>query len=264
MSLVEVTHERDRHEWSVIVASVLGVLLVIAGPGLAASLSVEVPTLPVPVVEEERLSPTALRVLDEVPGAFEADGIVVVPATTDPYVAWAGALGADQVRGPVVDLGVDGLVGYGSLPAVAAPDWLETVGPEDQVFSDVGTLSFACATTGGGADCEGTLVARHIGQMFVFRTGLGSPTEPLLMTQVDGFGSGGRTDLWLGWVPDGAVTAWATVVGHQSIREVPARTTPPGAVEGSTLWWVRTPDPVSAVSFRDARGEVVLRVSADG
>jgi hypothetical protein len=72
-------------------------------------------------------------------------------------------------------------------------------------------------------------------------------------------GGGGEAGLWFGWVPEGAATVWATVVGHQSIRDVPARTTGADAVGGATVWWVRLTDPVSAVSFQDAQGRMVER-----
>jgi hypothetical protein len=257
--LVRVSPEPTRRDRGVVAAAVAATLLVIAGPMLASAWNDGGPGVP---IEEPPLPESAQRVLAELPDAFQAGGMVVVPAATDPYVVWPGALGTDRVDGDVVALGVSGLTEYGVLPAAAAtPGWLTGLAPADNVYSDVGPLSFACVRWPGADRCTGALLTEHSGSHHILRAGLGSPASLEPVNRTMGFGSGGRRDVWLGWLPPGAVTAWVTVVGHQSIRDVPGRTSEPGAVAGQAVWWVASPDAVSAVSFRDAQGNVVERIT---
>jgi hypothetical protein len=260
--LVRASPEPSRRDRGVVAAAVAATLLVIAGPMLAAGLNDGGPGVP---IEEPPLPESAQRVLAELPDSFQAGGMVVVPAVSDPYVVWPGAIGNDRVDGEVVSLGVRGLTEYGVLPSAGAtPVWLSSLTPADSVFSDVGPLSFACVRWPGAERCTGALLIEHNGDQHILRAGIGSPNSLEPVTRTMGFGSGGRRDVWLGWLPPGAATAWVTVVGHQSIRDVPGRTSVPGAVGGQTVWWVASPDAVSAVSFRDAQGNVVERVSVGG
>lgn len=262
MSLAHASDEHAPHERAVIVATVLGVLAILAGPGLVSGLTARWQQVPPPPVDAVALTDTAQQVLAEVPDAFQVGSMVVVPASGDPYVAWADGVAAYRVDGDVVDLGVRGLVPYGDLPAAPdRPTWMDGLSAGDAVFSEVGNLWFACIRPPSSTLCHGALLAEHAGQRRVVRSDLGSSASPDVMTKVSGFGSGGELDVWLGWMPDGAATAWATVVGQQSVREIPARSSRPRSVAGSRLWWVRTSDPVSAMSFRDARGRVLARMS---
>jgi hypothetical protein len=258
--LVPASPERTRRDRSVILAAVAATLLVITGPMLGAAWNGSGPGVP---IEEPPLPEAAQRVLAEMPDSFQAGAMVVVPALTDPYIVWPGdSIGPDRVDGEVVSLGVRGLTEYGRLPSTSGtPGWLSSLSPADNVYSDVGPLSFACVRWPGSDRCTGALLAEQHGSHHIVRAGIGSPTSVEPVTQTMGFGSGGRRDVWLGWMPTGVATVWVTVVGHQSIRDVPARTSEPAAVAGRAVWWVASPDPVSAVSFRDAQGTVVQRIT---
>jgi hypothetical protein len=257
--LVRASPEHTRRDRAVIAAAVAATLLVIAGPMLATAWNDGGPGV---LIEEPPLPESAQRVLAELPDSFQAGGMVVVPAATDPYVVWPGGIGPDRVDGEVVGLGVRGLTEYGLLPSSGStPEWLRGLGPTDNVYSDVGLLSFACVRWPGADRCTGALLVEHGGNHHILRAGIGSPTSLEPVTRTMGFGSGGRRDVWLGWLPPGAATAWVTVVGHQSIRDVPGRTSGPAAVGGQAVWWVASPDAVSAVSFRDSQGNVVERIT---
>ena len=150
--------EQARHPRAVVWSAAAATLAVITGPLLAAALGFVERVDPDGVT----LSSTAQRVLEEVPGAFETGGLVVVPAATDPGVAWTGIVTLDRVDGAPVDLGVSGLAEYGYLPSSGtAPAWLSGVAPTDRVFSDVGPLSFACMRWPGAEKCTGTLLMEY-------------------------------------------------------------------------------------------------------
>jgi hypothetical protein len=250
---------RDAHERLVVVGAVLATLAVIAGPGVIGALGLGREL--VPRVEEARLSDNALQVLQELPRAYRTGATVVVPADSDPHVVWIGAVAAASMDGEVVELGARGLVPFGTLPTRGeVPAWRSAVQPVDRVFTDVGPLHFGCAPSSAGGTCHGTVLMRRGDRWHPLHPDLGAPGTPGV-TRVSVRGGSGETGMWLGWVPEGAATAWATVVGHQYIRDVPARTSPGDAVGGATMWWVRASDPVSAVSFKDARGRVMQRVA---
>lgn len=249
----------DGRQRLVVVAAVVATLAIIAGPGIVAALGL-VSGL-VPGIDEPPLTENAQRVLDEVPSAYETGGMVVVPAVNDPNVVWIGAIGAEGIDGAVVDLDVSGLVPYGSLPTRGTPtDWMSELTPEDRVFSDVGSLHFACTPSLAADTCHGAVLVQHLGRWHVYKAGLGAPGSAAAVTKISVLGSGGEADVWLGWMPPRASTVWATVVGNQYIRDVPARTSEPGRVGGASMWWVRSTEPVSAVTFRDHRGRVLDRV----
>ena len=257
--LVRASPEPARRDRGVVAAAVAATLLVIAGPMLAAAWNDGGPGVP---IEEPPLPESAQRVLADLPDSFQVGGMVVVSAATDPYVVWPGALGPDRVDGEVVSLGVRGLTEYGVLPSAAAtPGWLSSLSPADNVYSDVGPLSFACVRWPGAERCTGALLIEHSGDQHILRAGIGSPLSLEPVTRTMGIGSGGRRDVWLGWLPPGAASVWVTVVGHQTIRDVPGRTSGAAAVGGQTVWWVASPDAVSAVTFRDTRGNVVERIT---
>jgi hypothetical protein len=259
VGVVEDANPHSRHDRSVIAAAVLATLLVVAGPRLADEWGGRLSGTLVP---ETPLTEAAQRVLAEMPEAFQAGGLVVVPAASDPYVAWVQPVAEDRVVGDVVALDVHGLAGYGYLPAAGGtPTWLDAVTPADGVHSDVGPLSFACTSWPGTKRCTGTLLTEHAGRRHIFRAGLGSPESPDPVIGLRGFGAGGMLDVYVGWMPPGASTVWATVVGDQYVRDVPGRSSRPGAVGGQTVWWLRSEEPVSAVSFLDPDGEVVERVT---
>jgi hypothetical protein len=250
----------DARERLVVVAAVVATLAVIAGPGIVAALGLVSGIAP--GIVEPPLTTNAQRVLDEVPSAYETGGMVVVPAVNDPNVVWIGAVTDDGIDGAVVDLGVNGLVAYGSLPRRGTPPaWMSELTPEDAVFSDVGSLYFACTPSLAADSCHGSVLVLHQGRWHVWKAGLGKPGSTGQVTRLGVLGSGGDADVWLGWMPPRAATVWATVVGNQYIRDVPARATEQGAVGGGAMWWVRSSEPVSAVTFRDRRGRVLDRVA---
>lgn len=250
----------DARERLVVVAAVLATLAVIAGPGIVAALGLV--TGFVPGTDEPPLTKNAQRVLDEVPAAYETGGMVVVPAVNDPNVVWIGAITDAAIDGAVVELGVSGLVGYGSLPTRGTPPgWMSELTPEDAVFSDVGSLYFACTPSLAADTCHGSVLVQHRGRWIVWKAGLGKPGNASSVTRVSVVGSGGDADVWLGWMPSRASTAWATVVGNQYIRDVPTRLSEAASVGGGTMWWVRSSEPVSAVTFRDRQGRVLERVA---
>ena len=157
-----------------------------------------------------------------------------------------------------------GLAEYGYLPSNGStPEWLAGLQPSDNVFSEVGPLSFACTRWPGSSECRGAVLTERDGAFHVFRFGIGSPDSPQKVARVTGIGSGGRRDVWLGWLPQGAGSVWVTIVGQHGVRELPARTSDPGALAGEQAWWVVSSDPVSAVSFRNAQGEVLERITVE-
>lgn len=261
MSVVEqAPSPPSRHDRTVVAMTVLAVLLAVGGPTLAARWEGGLPHGP---VERLELTDNARRVLAEVPGAYEDAGVVVVPAATDPYVAWTGSVTEDRIVGEVVELGVRGITRYGTLPPVAAPDWLFDVGVVDAVISDVGDLSFACVQPAGETGCTGTLLTRHIGQWFAFGKGLGAPGESRTPLRLAGLGEDGFVELLVGWLPSGAVAVSADLV-VDGAPDLPGRTTAAGSASGPGLWWVVSPDPVAEVVFLDEHGEVVAERAVDG
>ncbi len=249
---------RGARERLVVVAAVLATLGVIAAPGLLGLLGAV--DRAVPTVEEQRVSPNAQRVLDELPDAYTAGSAVVVPAETDPHVVWIGAVPSSRIDGFVLDLDARGLVPFGTLPTRGTtPGWRAQVEPEDRVFSDVGPLYFACTPATSGEGCRGSVLMQHAGSWHILGAVAGAPGQGSV-TRVNVLAGGGTAGLWLGWMPADAATGWATVVGQTTIRDVPVQLAETGAGGGARMWWVRSPDPVSAVSFRDADGRVLQRV----
>lgn len=252
MSVVDgYTTERPRHDRLAVALTVLAVLLVVGLPSALASWDGRLPEGP---VEQVVLTDNARRVLTEVPGAYEDHGLVVVPAATDPYVAWTGVVGAERITGEVVDLGVDGITPYGKLPPVAAPDWLFDVGAIDAVVSDVGELSFACVRPPEAEGCRGTLLAQNIGQRFAFGREIGPPGSSEVL-RFSGLLPAGLVTVVLGWLPPGAVSVSAEGYGRRG-DEVAVRTAPTGR-SGTGVWWLVSEDPVTTLIFRDADGDAV-------
>lgn len=259
--LVQDRTPHARREWRIIAAAAAATLSIVLAPLAAAMLSGDGPGV---LVEEEPLPEAAQRVLAEMPDAVQIGGMVVIPAATDPFVSWPGVVDGDRIDGEVVNLGVRGLAEYGYLPsAVSTPEWLKSLEPSDNVYSEVGPLSFACTQWPGSDECRGAVLAEHNGSLHTFRFGIGSPDSPQKVARVSGIGSGGRRDVWFGWLPQGAGSVWVTIVGHQGVRELPARTSDPGVLAGESAWWVVSSDPVSAVSFRNAQGEVLERITVE-
>ena len=254
---VAAARRRSPHQRMVLAATVVATLGVIALPaGMAGSgpagRTIAVDIGPAP-------TPAARRVLKEVPGAFETRGLVVVPAATDPETRWTGALSSDLVVGPVVALGVRGLAEPGYLPSTArVPAWLRRLGTKDQVYDDVGDLSFACTRWPGVADCTGTLLLGHAGRHYIFRSGLHfwrAPGEATTLLVLD---DGVPRNLVIGGAPPGTARVLVALPGS---REVEARTSAPGPVHGVTVWWVAVAEPLSAVTFLDRDGAVLARSS---
>ncbi len=247
--------EQARHPRAVVWSAAAATLAVIAGPVIAAALGFVERVDP---DDGGTLTSLAQRVLEEVPGAFETSGLVVVPAATDPGVAWTGIVTSDRVDGAPVDLGVSGLAEYGYLPSSGtAPAWLSQVAPTDRVFSDVGTLSFACMRWPGAERCTGTLLMEYAGGLHVFRSGLSVGESPDQIRTFRALDAGLPTELVLGAMPSGAVAA---MVLTSDDREVRARTSDPGAVAGETLWWLSVTEPVRTVTFFDAKYRVLEQV----
>ena len=234
--------ERGRHQ-----------RLVIAGPMLAA-LGLGGHRAPV-----DALTPDARRVLKELPGAFVTGGLVVVPAATDPNLLWTGPISPGLVEDPVVSLGVDGLAEHGDLHLQeTAPAWLRQVGSEDLVFEDVGNLSFACTRWPGAHVCTGTLLIEHLGERYILRSGLDLRRSPGDVSSFRVLDNGLPSELVLGGAPPEVRSVAVTMTAGGS-HVVEARTSAPGAVGGTTLWWASVPAPVATVTFFDARGQVISR-----
>lgn len=249
---------RDARERLVVVAAVLATLGVIALPGVLGALGSTGGTIP--LVEEQQLSPNAERVLDELPDAYAAGSAVVVPARTDPHVVWIGPVAEGSVDGDFVGIDVRGLVPFGTLPTRGTtPEWRSAIEPEDRVFSDVGPLYFACTPATSGDGCRGSVLMQHDGRWHVLGPSAGAPGQGSA-TRLNVLAGGGVAGLWFGWMPDEAATAWATVVGQVSIRDVPVQVVETLAVGGARMWWLRSSEPVSAVSFRASDGAVLERV----
>jgi hypothetical protein len=150
-----------------VLAAALATLLVMAGPAVVRGLAGfgDDPGPP-------QLSPTALRVLAEVPGAMRSGGLVVVPAAGDPYRSWDDPLATSRLTAPTA-LGVVGLVEYVTLPVQGdAPVLLSAITAADRVYSDVGPLWTGCVRAPGERRCGGALLFRQEGAWFVLRSGL--------------------------------------------------------------------------------------------
>lgn len=244
--------ERGSNRRAVVAAAVLATLAVILGPLVAAGLGA------VGGPGEDRsstLTPVARHVLAETFGAYTTDGLVVVPTAIG--TVWTNAVPAERVDGKVVDLGVRGLArpGYLSYDGTA-PAWLSEVQDEDRVFIDVGELAFACTRFPGASGCTGSLLMQHAGQHFIFRAGLAldSPEEVHTFPVLE---MGLPTNLALGVMPDGAVSATASVEGRGWSNRFLVSTSEPGAVDGATLWWLSAPAEVREVTFLNGHNQVI-------
>lgn len=258
---VAAVRRRSPHQRLVVAAAAVATTAVIAGPAL--TLGPRPAGRSVPVDDGPVLTAAARRVLEHVPGAFETGGDVVVPAVGSPYILWTGALSPDLVVGPVIALGVRGLAEPGYLPSGGkAPAWLQRIGTEDQVYDDVGELSFACTRWPGVARCTGTLLMKHAGQRYIFRSGLHLAPSPDKLTTFPVLDDGLPRDLVIGAAPKAAARVKVSLAGQH--HELQARTSAPGAVRGTTLWWVPVAAPVSAVTFLDRDGAVLARSSFGG
>jgi len=244
--------DRDpHHERLVIVTTVLATLVAVAGPLLIGGLG------RLASVDDEALSPPAQRVLAEVPGAFETEGLVVVPANTDAALAWVEEMPYERIDGAVVDLGTHGLADYGYLPLRdSAPGWLMSITPGDSVFSDAGPLAFACTRFPSAEDCTGTLLMEHEGELYIFRAGLALAD---LTEQPRGFRAldlSGPAQLVLGTTPP--ETAWVELrLAGDAGQRVTASLSDPGVVDGATLWWATVSSPIEEVTFLDAGGRAI-------
>lgn len=249
--------EHSRHQRLVVVAAVVATLAVIAGPALAAALGVvghggrdRDPTL----------TTAAQRVLEKAPGAFETGGIVVIPASANRGILWTGAISPDLVVAPVIDLGVRGLAQPGYLPSGGkVPGWLANVGTADQVYDDVGNLTFACTRWPGVANCKGTLLIEHAGERYIFRSGLDLVQSPPTISTFLVLDEGRPRELVLGGAPPRAARVVVTLA--DGVHTVEAHATAAGAVDGATLWWVSVTDPISAVTFLGADGAVLAKTT---
>lgn len=243
--------EHSPHPRLVVAAAVVAMLAVVAGPALGlggVGRWVHVDRGPA-------LTPIAKRVLDQVPGAFETGGIVVVPAAGNPDILWTGALTPDLIAGPIVDLGVSGLAEPGYLPSGGtAPAWLAKVGTADQVYDDVGNLWFACTRWPGSKSCKGTLLVENAGQRYIFRSGLDLAPSPREVSSFRVLDLGRPRDLVLGGAPPDASRVMVRLAGG---RWVEAQISDPGAIDGVTLWWVSVGAPVTDIRFLDAGGGVL-------
>jgi hypothetical protein len=70
--------------------------------------------------------------------------------------------------------------------------------------------------------------------------------------------AGLATEMLLGALPAGAVSAMVTLADDREIR---VRTSETGAVGGQTLWWLSVTEPVRAVTFFDAEYRVLDEVA---
>lgn len=250
--------ERQRHDRLVVALTVLAVLVVVGLPAALAGLDAPGGHGP---VEQVALTDNARRVLAEVPGAYQEHGLVVVPAATDPYVAWTGVVGPERITGEVVALEVNGITPYGKLPPVAAPDWLFDFGAVDAVVSDVGDLSFACVRPPDVEECRGTLLTQNIGQRFTFGREIGAPGTSEVL-RFSGLRPDGVVSVVLGWLPPGAARVSAEGYGRRG-EEVAVRTALTDR-SGKGIWWLVSDDPVTTLIFRDGGGDVVEHRTVGG
>jgi hypothetical protein len=250
--------EQARHPRAVVWSAAAATLAVIAGPVIAAALGFVERVDP---DDGGTLTSLAQRVLEETPGAYETAGMVVVPAAGDRGVSWTGVVLPDRVDGVFVDLGVNGLAQYGSdyYPSGStSTEWLTEVTPGDQVFADVGALSFACMRWPGADSCTGALILERTGTKLLFRSGLsiGESADQIRTFRV--LDAGLPTQLVLGAMPRGAVAAMVLTADDHEVR---ARSSDPGAVAGETLWWLSVTEPVRTITFFDEKYRVLERVN---
>ncbi len=243
--------ERGSNRRAVVAAPVLATLAVILGPLAGAGLG----SLSGQGEDQGALTPVARRVLDQAPGAYVTGGMVVVPAGVG--TVWTNNVPADRVDGAVVQLGVHGLARPGYLSYDGrAPSWLSTVQDGDPVFVDVGDLTFACTRWPGAPGCTGSLLMAHDEEQFIFRSGLGLHTPERVQT-FSALETGLPTNLALGTMPEGAVSATVSLEGRGWSDRFLASVSEPGAVGGATLWWVSAPADVRLVTFLDGHNQVI-------
>ncbi len=249
------------HQRLVLAAVVVATLSMIAWPLLGAVLGLG-GRLGGLTTDEALLTPTARRVLDELPGAYTVGGMVVVPDMSASGSEWANAVPPDLVDGAMVDLGVRGLAAPSYLPSRgAAPSWLSEVGTGDKVFKDVGNLSFACTRWPGAERCTGSLLVEHGDEHFYYQSGLSLVDSPEQVRTLRVLDLGVPTNLVMGVLPQGATFAAAAVDGESGPRQLPVNVSAPGAVGGATLWWVSARSPVESVMFLDDHDRVLGRVT---
>ena len=233
-----------------VLAAALATLLVIVVP-FAATGGAGEPS------DEVALTPLAQRALAELPSALQLAGRVVVPAASDPGVAWTGLVGEERIDGEVVDLGVRGLVEYGYLPSSGSePSWVAQVGGDDAVFSDVGPLAYGCMRWPGASTCSGALLVRHDGGYYLLRSGLDVPGAAVDVVRFPALDLDVPTTLLVGTAPSAAVGVTLNV----GRREVVGRLSAPGTVGGSTIWWASVEGEPRTLRALDAGGREIAVV----
>lgn len=216
--------------------------------------------LPLPE-EETRLTELGRRALHQLPLAYEADSIVVVPAATDPSVEWTGVVPEAWVEEQALPLGTSGLLEYEQLSSSAkAPEWTTRLAASDRVFTDVGPLWFACVNWPGSDECTPSLLMWHDVNFYPFATPVGSQSfldEGSGMETVT-FRANGATELR--YLSIGGVHGTDIAkVEVTTADETPARAWVSRNVvrAGTTVWWATSSAPAESVTAYDRDGEPV-------
>lgn len=251
--------DRPRHDRLVVTLTVLAVLLVIGLPGVLARW--DWPTTGLGPGEVAGPTQAARRVLAELPGAYQAHGLVVVPAATDPYTTLAGVTQEDRVTGQVVGLGVHAVTPYVQPAAADAPDWLTALGAVDAVVSDLGELSFACLRPPGSDRCVGSFVVEHRDHLFVVGRPIGDHTSTAT-ARFTGLSTDGLVTVLVGWLPPAATSVTAEDYGRDGgeIAVSTAEITP----DGAGIWWLASFGAITTVEFRDRTGASVSHRTLGG
>lgn len=241
---------RERH---IVVAAALATLAIVAGPAVAGTLGLGARFAK---VDEPVLTAAAQRVLAEIPGAYEIDGLVVVPADTDSTRDWEALPEPSGIDGPLVELDVHGLVEYAALPVDGeAPIWLSTLNAGDRIYSDVGPLYYACTRVPGARRCTDTLLMEQDGRLLVHRANLPIGRIGEVPVRVSAVDPSGPVQLLIGNAPPSTSTVVVRLAGQD--RKLWAATHRPGHGRRVTLWWVSVPAPVVEVRFLDEQGRDV-------
>ncbi|HET6625441.1 MAG TPA: hypothetical protein VFG63_03545 [Nocardioidaceae bacterium] len=243
-------------------AAALATLAVIVAGAAFADLRVRV-SAPVPEEPKIELTELGLRALNELPLAYTAGDLVVVPSGTGPSRRWVGEVPVERIVGPAIPIGTRGLSSYGiDGTSAEAPEWVRELTPRDRVYADVGALFFACTAVPGEDLCRPSLLSHHDTTYYAYGPGLGPPRievgEPMQVFTFDTFDGTERQQLLVGRLA--GTDAEQVLVRMQDGSHVSAWATSGLGVPGETVWWATVSRPVASVAVHDAAGDVLAEV----
>jgi hypothetical protein len=205
------------------------------------------------------------EVLAAVPGAYAADGTVVVPGPIDPGSEQNQRIDDGDLAGPPVPLGFHGYTDPGYLAStVTYPAIVERRQMRDDrtgmdVVADNGPVSLGCLAHAGDACSPAVLVGgAATGWFYLYGLGTDRWLEPGAEMEVfldESYPRGGARHSVIGGL-DGADTSRVELTLVDGARA--EATVDAGELsQGDTLFWAETTAEVARVTAYDAAGDVI-------